>query len=568
MDEIIIVGTPNSGKTTLFNGLTSSNEKVGNWHGVTVQTTSKPFSIKDKNYLLTDTPGIYSLTPLTLEEKVTLEKIKDFKGLIVFVTDALSFNQALISALSLYDRDYNVILAVNFLSEFEKSGGKLSDDLIDKFPFSVVFCDFNKKSGVKLIKNAIYNYIKKRKSYNKKLLESFISPPPYKKEKIDKIVLNPYFSWVFVLLSVFLTFYISFGKYGIGGILSELLSLAFERFYIVFENFLNLCNISLFIKGLILDGIFSGLFAVITFMPQMLVLGVILNFIERTGIMARIAFITERFLYITGLNGRAVFSALMGFGCTAVAINYTGGLENVGERKRVSLVCSGINCTAKVPVFLFLANLPCVRYPFLYMIGVYLFSIMIVLIRLFISGNLLVKGKRAPLIMELPPYRTCSFKDVYKSLLNNLKQFIIKIATVIFLISVAVYILNSLSFDLSLVSVSGKDSMLSTVGKILTPLLYPLGITDWKITQALLSGVFAKEAILSTLITLYPNGVYLTIETVITLTAFIIIYPPCIVALSQVRKVAGRKFTLIYILILCLEAFLISMILRFILLLI
>ncbi len=564
MDEIIIVGTPNSGKSTLFNALTSSNVKVGNWHGVTVQTTSKTFSVKDKKYLLTDTPGIYSLTPLTLEEKVTLEKLKDFKGFLIFVTDPISYNQALTSALSLYDRGYNVIFAVNFLSEFRKNEGEFNESLLNEFPFPIVFCDFNKKSGESLIKNAIYNYIRKEKSYDKKVLECFITPPPYKKEKIDKIVLNPYFSWVFVLLAVFLTFYISFGKFGLGGVLSELLSLAFERLYISFEKFLSLCNMSLFIKGLVLDGIFSGLFAVITFMPQMLVLGVLLNFIERTGIMARIAFITERFLYATGLNGRAVFSSIMGFGCTAVAINYTGGLESVNERKRASLICSGINCTAKVPVFLFLANLPCIKYPFIYMIGVYLFSIAIVLIRLFVSGNLLVKGKRAPLIMELPPYRTCSFKDVYKSLLNNLKQFIIKIATVIFLISVAVYILNSLSLDFSLVSVSGKDSILSTIGKLLTPLFYPLGIKDWRITQALLSGVFAKEAILSTLITLYPTGVYFTLETVIVLTSFIIIYPPCVVALSQLRKVTGRKFTLIYILVLYFEAFLISMILRFI----
>ncbi len=564
MDEIIIVGTPNSGKSTLFNALTSSNVKVGNWHGVTVQTASKSFSIKNKDYLLTDTPGIYSLTPLTLEEKVTLEKLKDFKGLLVYVTDPISYNQAITSVLSLYDRGYNVILAVNFLSEFKKNGGELDESLIDKFPFPTVFCDFNKKPGEKTIKDAIYNYIRKDIIYDKKVLERFIIPPPYKKEKIDKIVLNPYFSWAFVLLAVFLTFYISFGKFGLGGILSELLSLAFERLYISFERFLSLCNISLFIKGLILDGIYQGLFAVITFMPQMLVLGVLLNFIERTGIMARIAFITERFLYATGLNGRAVFSSIMGFGCTAVAINYTGGLESVNERKRASLICSGINCTAKVPVFLFLASLPCIKYPFIYMIGVYLFSIVIVLIRLFVSGNLLVKGKRAPLIMELPPYRACSFKDVYKSLLNNLKQFIIKIATVIFIISVAVYILNSLSLDFSLVSVSGKDSILSAIGKLLTPLFYPLGISDWRITQALLSGVFAKEAILSTLITLYPNGVYFSLETVVTLTSFIIIYPPCVVALSQLRKVTGKKFTLIYILVLYFEAFLISMILRFI----
>ncbi len=564
MTDIIIIGTPNSGKSTLFNGLTNSNVKVGNWHGITVDTVSNYFSIKDIKYKITDTPGIYSLNALTLEEKVTLSSIKDFKGILVFLTDWVSFSPACETALTLYDKGYNVILAVNFLSELNKRGGNFNRDILSNFPFPVIISDFNQKRGVELIKNTIYNYKRKSVIYNKPLLLNFITAPTYKKEKIDKIVLHPAISWIFLLASVLLTFYISFGNYGLGGILSRLLSNALDYLYTILNNLLNELDISLFIKGLILDGIFSGLFAVLTFMPQMLVLGVTLTLIERSGIMARISFIAESVLYSSGLNGRAVFSALMGFGCTAVAINYTGGLENINERKRASLVCSGINCLAKVPVFLFFASLPCIKYPFFYITGVYLFSVMIVLIRLFITGNLLVKGKRSPLIMELPPYRYCSIKDLFKSLLNNLKQFIIKIATVIFLISVAVYLLSSLSFDFGLVSVSGKESILSSIGKFLTPLLYPLGIKDWRVTQALISGVFAKEAILSTLITLYPTGVNFSFETVITLTAFIIIYPPCIVALTSIKRVTGRKFTIIYVLILYIEAFLISMILRFI----
>ncbi|MBE5743247.1 MAG: ferrous iron transporter B [Clostridiales bacterium] len=564
MSEVLIVGTPNSGKSTLFNALTKGNVKVGNWHGVTVDTVSKPFTINEKTYLLTDTPGIYSLNPLTLEEKVTLSKIKEFNGIMVFVTDFISYPFAITSVLSLYNKGFNVILAVNFLKEFEKNGGIYNKDIVKSFPFPIILSDFNTKLGVSLIKNEIYNYQRTTAYYDKNALVNFIEVPPYKKEKIDKMVLSSKLSWLFVLASVIITFYISFGSYGIGGILSSLLSYGFEKLYILLERFLISVDISLFIKGLILDGIFSGLSSVLTFLPQMLVLGVVLTFIEQSGIMARIAFITESFLYSSGLNGRAVFSALMGFGCTAVAINYTGGLESEKERKRASLLCSGINCLAKLPIFLFFSTLPCVKYPFFYITGVYLFSIMIVFVRLFVTGNLIVKGKRAPLIMELPPYRLCKGKDLYKSLLNNLKQFIIKIATVIFLISVATYLLSSLSFDLSFVSASGKDSILSIIGKALTPLLYPLGVRDWKVTQALISGLFAKEAILSTLITLYPEGVYLSFETVITLTAFIIIYPPCIVALSQVKRVAGKKFTIIYVFILIVEAYLISLILRLI----
>lgn len=565
-NEIMIVGMPNSGKTTLYNNLTKSNERVGNWHGVTVNLSYANFNINSKIFTLIDSPGIYSLKDNTLEEKVTLNKLSGFNGIVLFMTDYLSLPSSINIVKSLYEKGLKVILLVNFIKEFYKKGGKIDESKIkNALPFPVVFGDFISKKSVLKVKDEIFNF---KQTAIKKIedIKDFIIYPTFKESKVDTFILNKYISPFFVVFCLLFAFFMSFSKYGLGWVLSYAFNLGFdllrEHLVLIIQN----SNLTEFLSGLLINGIYDGISGIVCFMPQMIILSLMITILERTGIMARIAFLSEKVLYKTGLNGRAIFSALMSFGCTAVAISLSNGLENEKTKKRAVFLSGSVSCSAKIPVFLLLASMPSVKYPLIYILCVYIIIFALLLIRLYFTNKLLIKGERVPLVMEIPPYRFPAVKDLIKSLIIEAKRFIIKITTTIFLITMATYLLTSLSFNLSYVGTSYEDSVLCFIGRLLTPLLYPLGIRDSRLTTALIAGVFAKESIAVTLVTLYGTALNLELQTLIPFTIFIIVYPPCMVAISQVLIELGKKFTLLFISVLYVEAFILSFICRQILL--
>ena len=561
MNKIIITGMPNSGKSTVFNGLTNGNAHVGNWHGVTVDVLSKIAKIGGKEYLISDLPGAYSLTPSTLEEKKALEFIKSSDGIILFIIEAVTFSLAIKSAIQYIRQGRQVIIAINMVKELTARGGNINFNKLSKLlPCDVIYGEFNTKKGIELIKKAIANCKLREKIDGNALFNfnanSVFTPPFYKESFLDKITLSPIFAFpCFILLTLFI-FYISFGKFGLGQYLSNEFSDFFTKFQSDTFSFLQSVKISPFISNLICDGIIGGLLGVVCFLPQMLIISLSLTVCEQSGYMARLAYVSEGALKNTGLNGRAIFSVFMGFGCTAMSVISTGGLENIQTRKRAVLTASTVPCSAKIPVLTYLSTYS--KYPFLFMVGIYAVGVVFSLTQLYLSGKLFVKGDRQPLVIELPPYRKPKIAMLLKSLLSDAKQFIIKICTVIFIISVALFLLKSVTPNLSYAGENFNQSILFSVGKALSFLTIPIGVYDARISACVLAGFFAKEGILSALITLFPQGIPFSFASLFALSVFIYAYTPCVTAMYTVSAQISKKFSVKLGILQLIEALLIS----------
>ena len=556
LNEVLLVGMPNSGKSTVYNALTKGDAKVGNFHGVTVKALSKSAKIGGNTFTVTDTPGIYSLFPQSLEERVTLNHIKNFNGIIVFLCECATLKRCYDILNGLCKLQKNIILAVNMLGELKGRGRLYQDRLIKSCSFPVIVGDFIKKQDINRLKTEIVNYKIVKPQINAKDFLSSLEISEYKLCKLDRF-LNSNFAVIIVALTVFLTMYLAFGRFGIGTILGELLARGVSLITNAVTPFTK--NLNPFVSGLIESGVLDGVLGVVSFIPQMLTLIFFLTLLERVGIMARLSYITERFFHKTGLNGRAIFSIIMGFGCTAMGISLSGGLENERVKKKAVYTLGGVSCSAKIPVFILLSK--SVEIPFLYMVGVYLIILLFSLFNLYLADNLFVKQKRSPLVMELPPYRLPPLKETLKSLLKLAKQSIIKIGTIIFLISVAVYLLKSLTPRLQYTPDISK-SILCAFSKLIAPIFKVVGIGDWRLVASLVAGVFAKEGVASVILALYGEVPTLDIVTLLALTAFIVAYPPCVTALVQTAIECGKKTLVISIVSLYLQAFLLSLLIK------
>ena len=346
--EIVLFGMPNSGKSTVFNALTKGDAKIGNWHGVTVEIKEGLLKT-NPGIKVFDLPGVYSLFPVTLEEKSAIDKVISTNGLIVALIEASTLNIALESVFKLIRKNKRVLIAVNMVKELNKRGGSVDFELLKKsLPVPLIYGDFNTKTEIESLINAINNYntqTLKIDNYMLNLAEisKFFTPPKYKESFFDKIALHKVFGTVLFLLVFLSSFYLAFGDYGIGKPISRFLSTLFiENLGFITKNFFEKHGVNTFLTAFTVDGIIGGVGGIFVFLPQILVLVGVLTFLELTGYMSRVAYLSDNLLRKTGLNGRAVFSALMGLGCTAVAVSTTNGLENDSVRKKVVLTSGKI----------------------------------------------------------------------------------------------------------------------------------------------------------------------------------------------------------------------------------
>ena len=545
-NKIIIAGMPNAGKSTVFNGLTGGNAKTGNWHGVTTSTLSKRAKIMGKEYTVYDLPGAYSLKPTTLEEKLAVKEVVSTNGIILYVIESVTLPSALKNVVNLLKNGKKVIVAVNMVNEFTKRGGKIDfAKLKTLLNCPVVYGEFNTRKGIQQIKNAIINYKPLLTPVSENLfnnLSLIYRAPTYAQGRLDALTLNAKTAVPIFFVLVFITFYLAFGSYGIGVLVSDFLGNVFENFNGIVDAFLTKNSVNPFLKNVVVLGVLNALSGVFSFLPQTLIIYSALCLLEESGYMSRLAYVSEKLLAKTGLNGRAVFSIFIGFGCTALSIGASGGLENVKSRKRVALISAFVPCSAKIPVISYLSSFS--RAPFLFITTVYLLGVVVGLVELKIFTTVTGKEKRLPLVIELPPYRIPTLKNYVKSLLINAKGFIIRICTVIFIISLSVNLLSSVTVNLTYANGDYSKSIIYAVGNAIKFITYPIGITDGRLASSLLAGIFAKEGVLSTLITLYPNGLTLTSESLLALTFFVYAYVPCVTALGVLSAEIGKKFTL------------------------
>ena len=360
--------------------------------------------------------------------------------------------------------------------------------------------------------------------------------------RIDSILTNRFLALPLFLLIMLLIFWLTFSVIGAG--LSDLLAAGIDALTGVVDRALTAFGINPVVHSLIIDGIFAGVGSVLSFLPIIVVLFFFLSILEDTGYMARVAFVMDRLLRKIGLSGRSFVPMLIGFGCTVPAVMASRTLSSERDRKMTILLIPYMSCSAKIPIYAVFTAAFFPKYPALVMIGLYVGGMAIgVLAALFLKSSVL-RGKPAPFVMELPNYRLPSLRSVLLLMWEKARDFLQKAFTVIFLATIVIWFLQTFDLRLNPVTAS-ENSLLAYIGRAVSPIFRPLGFNDWRVTTALISGLTAKEAVVSTLGVLLGTSTaqlgpmlanLFTPASALSFLVFTLLYTPCVAAVTTIRR--------------------------------
>ena len=296
-------------------------------------------------------------------------------------------------------------------------------------------------------------------------------------------------------------------------------------------------------QSLVADGIFAGVGSVISFLPIIVTLFFFLSMLEDSGYIARVAFVMDKLLRKIGLSGRSIVPMLIGFGCTVPAVMATRTLPSERDRKMTILLTPFMSCTAKLPIYAFFVNAFFPDNGGLIMSGLYVLGIVVGILVAFLYKGVLFRGEAVPFVMELPNYRLPSARNVAQLLWEKAKDFLQRAFSVILIATIVIWFLQSFDFYLNMVE-SSETSILAAVSGLIAPLLKPIGLGDWKICTALISGFMAKESVVSTLEILYASDVTgaMTAVSAASLLVFSLLYTPCVAAVAAVKRELGSRW--------------------------
>ena len=313
-------------------------------------------------------------------------------------------------------------------------------------------------------------------------------------------------------------------------------------------------NVSPAVQSLVVDGIFGGVGSVLSFVPIIILLFFFLSLLEDSGYMARVAFVSDSFLRKLGLTGHSIVPMLIGFGCTVPAVMATRTLHSTHDRWRTILLTPFMSCSAKIPIYAFFTSMFFPHHGGLVLIGLYLLGIIVGIVTALFTKWFGDKGDVAPFVMELPNYRLPSLKNVAHLLWDKTKDFLQRAFTVIFIASLVIWLLQTFDFHFQMVE-NGEGSMLASVAGWIAPIFRPIGLGEWQIVTALVSGFMAKESVVATLEVLNAMPLFTTV-TSISMLVFCLLYTPCVAAMAAVRRELGTKWMLFIILFQCVVAWL------------
>lgn len=519
--RVALVGNQNSGKSTLFNELTGLNQKIGNWPGVTIE--QKSGIIRGTKNEIIDLPGIYSLNPYTIEEEISVNYIKKSRvDLIVNILDATCLERSLYLTTQLLDFGIPVLVLLNMADKLESRG--LSIDLrrlearlgTKVLKISALKCEgidetikfistFSTVRGKSYFSNTYLDFsseeaITKRYEKISKICLECIALSKRKKnvtQKLDKIFLNKFLAIPIFVLIMFLVYFLSVGV--VGSFATDYITDLIESIGMAAKQLFDTVGVSSWITSLICDGIINGVGAVISFLPQLVVLFLCIAFLESTGYMSRISFLLDKIFKKVGLSGKALIPFIVGTGCSVPGIMSAKILESEHDRKVTSILTPFIPCSAKLPIialftgYFFEENYGVVATSF------YLLAILITIISSLII-KLLTKSKRySPYILELPEYNLPNFKYIFIDVWNKIIDFIKKAGTLIFLSSILVWFLLSFSWEFQY-GVEIEKSILAYLGKKISWFFKPIiGVTSWEASVSALQGLIAKEQVISSM---------------------------------------------------------------------
>lgn len=521
--QVVLAGNPNAGKTTLFNALTHSNLKTGNWHGVTTAPASKTTG----NFTFTDVPGMYSFNAYSMEEISAAESAKS-ADLIINVVDALTLENSLNLTGNLISYNKNTVVYLTKLKQLKARGGRVDKVNLQKY-LGVPVYDCPPKQLKKLLESGKLLYpVKKEKI----ALDKAYSAGNCNLNRAEKLFYNKGFAVFFFIAAMVFTFFITFHPIMPGALLKGLT----ERLVCVtLADAIASVITNPVLESLVCEGIIGGVGGVLSFLPQITVLYLMITLLDESGIMSALCFVTDGVFEKVNLSGRAAFSLVSGFGCTAAAISTTKGFTGKTAQSRTVKILPFIPCGAKLPVFLTFLS-PLFKNPFPAVCALYFSGIAFSL-----AFSCLLKGEREGLITEITPVSLPSFKAVKNKLCFYVLSFIIKVSVYVFVFCAVSWFLSHFSFSFAYVELEG--SMLCAISKLITPLFYPMGVTDWRLAYAITTGFAAKENVAATVSMLYPEGLNLQFAPSMAVCAFILTCPACISAFAASVKQVGLKQT-------------------------
>lgn len=637
-----LVGNQNCGKTTLFNQLTGMNQHVGNFPGVTVDQKSGAI-INHENTLVTDLPGIYSLSPYSDEEIVSRNFILNEhpKG-IINIADATAIERNLYLTLQLMELNIPMALALNMMDEMTGNGGYIDINKMEKLlgipmvpisaknnegvgelvehaihvayyqekPAVVDFCNKSDHGGAvhraihgimcliedhakradiplrfaatKVIENdkliidslslsqneleMIEHIVKQmeeergldrsaaiadmRYSFIQKVCDECVYKPHESKEhirsqKIDKILTGKYTAIPMFVLILALVFFLTFNVFGAA--LQKLLDTGITALSDVVSNAFIKWDVEPVLQSLVIDGLFKGVGSIVSFLPIIVVLFFFLSLLEDSGYMARVAFVMDKMLRKIGLSGKSIVPMLIGFGCTVPGVMATRTLSSDRDRKMTVMLTPFMSCSAKLPIYSFLSVIFFKKWAWVVTIGLYVLGIIIGILVAFLSKKFVFKGEAIPFVMELPNYRMPGMKNVGQLLWEKVKDFLKRAFTVILIATIAIWFFQTFDFKLTMVS-DASESMLAVISGAIAIIFKPLGFGDYRVVTSLISGILAKEGVVSSLIVLFGSEAAIA-EAInpyagFCLLIFCLLYTPCVAALSSIRRELGRKWAL------------------------
>ena len=385
-----------------------------------------------------------------------------------------------------------------------------------------------------------YSYIKR--ICGRSVVKPVESVEHKRSRRIDEVLTGRWTAIPAFLLFMCLMFWLTFDV--IGGTMQEWLDEGIQWITAQTDALLQSWNVSDVVHALIIDGVFSGVGAVVSFIPIILTLFFFLSILEDSGYMARIAFVTDKSLRRIGLSGRSIVPLLMGFGCSVPSVMASRTLPSARDRQLTVMLTPFMSCTAKLPIYAFFTQLFFPNNGALVMISLYLLGILMAIIVALVLKNTIYRGEPVPFVMELPNYRIPTAMSVLRLIWDKGKDFMQRAFSVIFIATIVVWFLQSFDFHLSLVA-DPQNSILASMASVISPIFEPLGFADWRITTSLISGFMAKESVVSTLTVLFGSGVSISsvlgVASAYALLVFCLLYTPCVATIATVRHELGNR---------------------------
>ena len=634
--HVAFVGNPNCGKTTLFNAITGSKLKVANWPGVTVERMEGEAAYEGFHLTLVDTPGIYSLTSYTIEEKVTRQCVMDDDiEVIVNIVDASSLERNLYLTMQLLELGKPMVLALNMMDIVQERGMEIDlhrlPELLGDIP--VVPVSAAKRTGLDILLHAVVHHYEEGskgcvldygeiiedklaklevmmqahypthssvrwhaiklleddeevreehpisvtnvvdRSYEKEIIqtkyayiENIVNETLFHKakkkertDKIDELLTHPVWGVPMFLLIMGLVFILTFA---VGDFLKGYFEVGLDAISAGVSGFLLSIHVAEWLQSLIVDGIISGVGGILTFIPNIFILFLALAVLEDSGYMSRVAYVMDNIMGKVGLSGKAFLPMILGFGCTVPAIMATRALETEHDRRKTMIVTPFMSCSARLPIYVLFSDMFFPECAAAVAFSMYVIGMGIAILVAKVIHRAKKEGEHTSLLIELPEYKRPNLRTIRIYVWNKLKDYLSKAGTTIFIASIIIWFV--LNFGMGGMVENPSDSFGAAIGRFLVPVLAPAGLDMWQIVVALISGISAKEVVVSSFAVLFgvanansQAGMLAIVQNIqsinpgfgplnaFSLMIFCLLYVPCIATMATIKKESNSwKFTL------------------------